>query len=116
MKDATAKLTTKVAPLIYTIDLAKDLTPMTQGAVNSPSVSGGFISNLVIKLLILKQQDLIDRDDYIELVQYKPEITAQLVKPDSMMSWMPLDEIELHRFSPVDNERFREALAKIRGE
>ena len=84
--------------------------------MNIASVSGATIPTLSIKLLMLKKRKQIDMPDFIELVGLLPEITARLVKPDARMSWMPLDEIDLHQFSPVDNERFRAALANIRGE
>ena len=116
MNEETDTLITRLVPLIDEIELNRDLSPSLQGAIISASVSGGIISNLVIKLMILKQRGEIDFDQYKSLIMFQPEIMARLVKPDSRMTWMPLDEIELHHFTPVDNERFRAALAKIRGD
>ena len=68
MNKQTDNLINRVVPLIDAIDMQKDFTPSLQGAVNSASVSGANISNLIIKLLILKNRDDINREEYLSLI------------------------------------------------
>lgn len=60
----------EIEQLMTEIEIETDCTPNMIGAINSVAASGGEPTEEAIKLLILEKRNLLNQDEYLEMVLY----------------------------------------------